>query len=93
MQGVQSLEEKRKKMADNERDFTYDKNVLLGNGDYAYVFRGRFRGEDVAVKRVQLLSNMTSKTDKEAEAHRNLNDHVNVVRLLETRDSEDGNLR
>jgi len=60
----------------------YDKgDVLLGKGSCGSVYRRTFRGDHVAVKKVQLVD-----LDKrEEEAMRELS-HPNVIRLFDTRE-------
>ena len=56
----------------------YDKNQIIGRGNYGSVFQGLFNNKEVAVKRV-LLENVI---EREEEAFRQLDHHGNIVLLL-----------
>jgi serine/threonine protein kinase len=61
----------------------FDKEKILGIGDYGKVFLGEFRNEKVAVKRIK-LSKVKRHTRNE-ELQRLIN-HPNVVKLLYVED-------
>jgi serine/threonine protein kinase len=56
----------------------FDKEKILGRGDYGKVFLGEFRNEKVAVKRIKLSK---VKRHSRREKLQRLN-HPNVVKLL-----------
>jgi hypothetical protein len=60
----------------------FDKETILGRGDYGKVFLGEFRNEKVAVKRIKI-----SKTQRHTpeEKLQRLN-HLHVVKLLYVED-------
>ncbi|XP_045026238.1 calcium-dependent protein kinase 3 [Daphnia magna] len=67
-----------------EMKIWYDRKAPLGKGGYGQVFKGKYGGREVAVKRVQLdLDN-----EKEEKALRAL-DHPNVVKLLHCDSNDD----
>ncbi|KAK4011162.1 hypothetical protein OUZ56_020276 [Daphnia magna] len=55
----------------------FDHDALLGRGGFAYVFKGKFGGREVAVKRVELLE----VDEREEEAMLKL-EHPNIVKLF-----------
>ncbi|XP_045027630.1 death-associated protein kinase 1 [Daphnia magna] len=60
-----------------EMKIRFDRDALLGRGGFAYVFKGKFGGREVAVKRVELLE----VDEREEEAMLKL-EHPNIVKLL-----------
>lgn len=59
---------------------------ILGRGGYGTVYRGRYEGCDVAVKRIQLDS--FENEDREIKLQNGL-DHDNVLKILTVEDNED----
>ena len=59
--------------------FTYDRKKLLGMGAFASIYEGRYKGESVAVKRIQLVD---ISFDREIASHLKM-DHENVVKMLD----------
>ena len=69
-----------------EREITIDRNKQpIGKGGYATVFHGMFKGDPVAVKRIEHHRRCN---DKEEKALGKLN-HPNIVQLHKIEDSED----
>ncbi len=59
-------------------EIQFDREVQLGQGGYGAVFLGTFRGNKVAVKRVELFHTANENEEKNMQQ---LN-HPNVVKLL-----------
>jgi serine/threonine protein kinase len=57
--------------------FEYNRNEPLGEGGYGTVFRGKFDGRQVAVKRV----NLEKASDNEEIILQQL-DHPNIIKLF-----------
>lgn len=55
----------------------------LGKGGFADVFKGKFRGNNVAVKRVEI----NEVNESEEETMKEL-DHPNIIKLLHCENSE-----
>jgi predicted Ser/Thr protein kinase len=66
----------------------FDRNNLIGKGRYGVVFRGTFKGEEVAVKRVQRMDSRTS-NDREVLNNQQLLNHPNIVMLKHYEEDED----
>ena len=62
-----------------------DRGQILGRGAYATVFVGKWRNQDVAVKRIQHHDLLT---DREERAMKNL-DHPNIIKLLAFEEDND----
>ena len=67
-------------------ELEYNPNVLLGIECYGYVFPGNFKGDHVAVKRIQLL-NVSKLNTEEKEALLQLK-HENVAKLFDIKDKD-----
>jgi predicted Ser/Thr protein kinase len=66
----------------NVGDVEIDRMNLIGEGAYGYVFAGTFKGEKVAVKRVQLMDSRGSEKDFERSLEiQHLLNHRNVVQF------------
>ena len=64
-------------------------NKLLGQGSFGAVFRGQYRGQSVAVKKVLMIHlNNGAEPQREQEAMLKL-DHSNILKLLHVIDEED----
>lgn len=63
---------------------TFDRKSVLGKGAFAIVFKGKFRGQDVAVKRIQnedVVDLSSVEMNREISLMKEM-DHPNVVKLL-----------
>lgn len=56
-----------------------NKDSMLGQGAYAVVYPGKWAGQKVAVKRIQLVDLLT---DREESSMRDLN-HPNILKLFD----------
>ena len=65
-------------------DFSTDK--LIGVGSFGRVFRGTFRGQEVAIKKIELFR--LNPEDGEKDALLKLN-HPNVIKLLHWEDKNE----
>ncbi len=65
-------------------------NGILGKGAFAVVYKRVHNGEDVAVKRIELLRLDENLEKREEETMRKL-DHPNVLQLIDV--SEDKNFK
>ena len=63
--------------------FEMDRKSMLGKGSYATVFPGKWKGLDVAIKRIQLHEII----DREEKTMRDLK-HPNVLELLDVKEDE-----
>ncbi len=68
--------------------FSYCRKDIIGCGRYGVVFRGRFSGRDVAVKRIQLLDANNESNSRELPNLRQLK-HDNIVELFHVEDNDD----
>ena len=68
-----------------EIEVKIDRGQILGRGAYATVFVGKWRNQDVAVKRIQHHDLLT---DREERAMKNL-DHPNIIKLLAFEEDND----
>lgn len=76
---------------DKDNKLSYSSNNFIGEGGFAFVFRGKFQGQDVAVKRIQLHPSSTGQlTDNEIEFQSKLK-HNNILQILTWK--EDSNFR
>ena len=69
---------------EKEKKIIFDKEKILGNGAYGYVFKGKCNGQEAAVKRIDQNRRCD---DREEQALKVLN-HPNVVKLLEVEDDD-----
>ncbi|KZR99175.1 Uncharacterized protein APZ42_005065, partial [Daphnia magna] len=60
-----------------EMKIWFDRDALLGQGGFATVFKGKFGGREVAVKRIEL-----HKVDKREEDAMLTLEHPNIIKLL-----------
>ena len=60
----------------------------LGGGAFGHVYRGTFRGRDVAIKKVQIARQTLERTGREYENMRML-DHPNVLKLLHVKETNE----
>lgn len=63
---------------------TFDRKKVLGKGAFAIVFAGKFRDQDVAVKRIQnedVVALSSVEMNREISLMKEM-DHPNVVRLF-----------
>ena len=67
-----------------------EENELLGRGSYGKVYKGKYRGQSVAVKKVSRddLPENKEESQREQEAMRIL-DHPNILKLLHVEDQKD----
>jgi serine/threonine protein kinase len=63
----------------------YDRSNVIGRGSHGVVYAGTFKGEEVAVKRIQL---MDYEYDREAIINPFLN-HPNIVQFKHYEEDED----
>jgi serine/threonine-protein kinase/endoribonuclease IRE1 len=64
--------------------FEFNKEKPLGEGGYGTVFRGKFKGRQVAVKRV--LMNLVSDNE---EINLQQLDHPNIIKLFHSEKNDD----
>lgn len=73
-------------MFQNEVNFSFDRNKILGRGFYGLVYEGKFEGKTVAVKRSHLIyvNDLITKDEllKKIE-------HSNLVKLLHIAKDQD----
>ncbi|XP_045027711.1 probable serine/threonine-protein kinase irlB [Daphnia magna] len=67
------------------KKITFERNATLGKGAYGYVFRGKFEGIQVAVKRVLLDGNIKR---NEEECLKKLK-HPNIIKLFHSESDDD----
>jgi serine/threonine protein kinase len=67
-------------------DFT--EGERLGGGAFGHVYRGTFRGLDVAIKKVQIERQTPERAAREYENMRML-DHPNVLKLLHVEETNE----
>ena len=71
-------------------DLQFDRENRIGEGGYGAVFRGTFNGEEVAVKRVQLLAAVKSREqNKIIEKKLSRLNHPNIVQFKHYQDDDD----
>ncbi|XP_046653942.1 serine/threonine-protein kinase/endoribonuclease ire-1-like [Daphnia pulicaria] len=68
----------------NDKSFLFDIKKNLGRGGFGFVFKGKYNGQEVAVKRIELLKLQDSREETALQKF----DHENVVKLYHHRDDE-----
>jgi hypothetical protein len=72
----------------DDKKFSYCRQDIIGQGRYGVVFRGNFSGQDVAVKRIQLMD-----ANNESNSRELLNlcqlKHDNIVEFFHVEDNDD----
>ena len=63
--------------------FSFERQKVLGKGNFGVVFEGDWNGQRVAVKRINLMDLETRRNGEESpeEVLKNL-DHLNVIKLF-----------
>jgi serine/threonine-protein kinase/endoribonuclease IRE1 len=72
----------------NDKKISFFRKDIIGKGGYGVVFRGSFSGQDVAVKRIQLMDANNGSNSRELPNLRKLK-HGNIVELFHVEDNED----
>ncbi len=75
-------------LINNDRKKSYMKRDILGKGTFGIVFRGSYRDEEAAVKRLELARLMDAGDDREVKLQIDL-EHDNVLRILSVDEDED----
>ncbi|XP_057373621.1 death-associated protein kinase 1-like [Daphnia carinata] len=76
-------------VAENVDGIQFDRKYRLGTGGYGSVFRGTYKGQSVAVKRIDIRPERVQIVDRELKILLQLDDHPNVVKLFYfTRDKD-----
>ncbi len=71
-------------------DVDIDRSSVVGRGAYGVLFAGTFKGEKVAVKRIQLMDYGDSEKDFERSLEiQHLLNHRNVVQLKQFEKDDD----
>jgi predicted Ser/Thr protein kinase len=74
-------------LINNDREKSYMKKDILGKGTFGIVFRGSYRDEEVAVKRLE-LARLDAADDREVKLQIDL-EHDNVLKILSVDEDED----
>ncbi|XP_045023473.1 serine/threonine-protein kinase/endoribonuclease IRE1-like [Daphnia magna] len=65
----------------NVGDIRFDRKDVLGSGGYGSVYRGNYKGQSIAVKRVEKRAGRVQLVENELNILKKL-DHPNIVKLL-----------
>ena len=76
------------KMSSDPSESDFILGEQLGQGGFGLVYRGTFRGRDVAIKRVLIGRQTPERSAREYEVMRML-DHPNVMKLLHMKDEKE----
>ncbi len=85
---VEQNEKDLKTVTTNVGDVQYDRSNVVGTGGYGVVYAGTFKGEKVAVKRIDI---MRTSDNRELENNKILLNHPNIVQFKHY--EEDGDFR
>lgn len=72
----------------NNKKISFCRKDIIGKGGYGVVFRGNFSGQDVAVKRIQLMDANNETNFRELPNLRKLK-HDNIVEFIHVEDNDD----
>jgi hypothetical protein len=72
----------------NDQKISFCRKDIIGRGGNAVVFRGSFSGQDVAVKRIQLIDANYELNSRELLNLRQLK-HGNIVEFIHVEDNDD----
>ena len=68
----------------NTNQISYNKQDILGEGGFGQVFKGRFNGKDVAVKRI-----LIEQCDAREEGFLKRYEHPNILKLFHAEQNAD----